>query len=413
MGRLNIAVFGLGFVGLTTALGFADKGFSVRGFDINESRRVEISRGKLPFFEPGLDGALARNLGKTFAATDTAEEAAKTSDVCFFCVGTPANADGSADLTHLLSAMDGALAVTAETCVLVVKSTVPPGTLAKRVEPYIREKGRGNPVAANPEFLREGYCWEDFVNPDRIVCGVTDKAARELLSRLYESFGAPVRFVSPSTAEFIKYLSNTLLATLISYSNEMSLIANAVGDIEIANAFHILHEDKRLAGAGIDAYIYPGCGYGGYCLPKDTLALKAVSQANGVKPRSLGEVIALNNKMPEHTAQRIIDAAENNDAKIGILGLSFKPGSDDVRDSSAAKIIKILKEKGYGNIYGYDPLAIDEFRRVYGTDITCCSSANELCGTCDVVAVVTAWEEFKGLDKAFPNVKWVDCRYFL
>jgi UDPglucose 6-dehydrogenase len=411
--RLNISVFGLGFVGLTTALGFADKGFSVNGFDINENRRVEISRGKLPFFEPGLDDALVRNLGKTFTVTDTAEEAAKTSDVCFFCVGTPANADGSADLTYLLSAIDGALAVASETCVLVVKSTVPPGTLAKRVEPYIREKGHGNPAAANPEFLREGYCWEDFVNPDRIVCGVTDKAAQELLSQLYAPFNAPVRFVSPSSAEFIKYLSNTLLAALISYSNEMSLIANAVGGIEIANAFHILHEDKRLAGAGINAYIYPGCGYGGYCLPKDTLALKAVSQTNGFEPRILSDVIALNDKMPEYTAQKIINATENADEKIGILGLSFKPGSDDVRDSSAAKIIKILKEKGYGNIYGYDPLAIDEFRRVYETDITYCSSVNEVCGTCGVIAVVTAWKEFKGLDKAFPNVRWADCRYCL
>ncbi|MCL2638018.1 MAG: nucleotide sugar dehydrogenase [Oscillospiraceae bacterium] len=408
-----IAVFGLGFVGLTTALGFADKGFTVRGFDINKERRAEISSGKIPFHEPGLDTALTRNLEKTFNVTNNAEDAARAADACFFCVGTPAGEDGNADLTHLFSAIDSVSGVVSEGCIFVVKSTVPPGTLAKRVEPYVREKGGKNPIAANPEFLREGYCWEDFINPDRIVCGVSDDAARNVLSELYAPFNAPVKFVSPSTAECIKYLSNTFLATCISYANEMALIAGAIGGIDIAGAFRILHEDKRLAGSGINAYIYPGCGYGGYCLPKDTAALEATAKNNGVTPNILSSVISLNNEMPKITAKRIMNTAENKKEKIGILGLSFKPGSDDVRDSSAAKIIRILLNEGYTDICAFDPLANEEFKNVYGLNISYCTSAKEICEACKTVALITAWKDFAGINETFPNVKWVDCRYFL
>jgi len=410
---MRIAVFGLGFVGLTTALGLADKGFSVRGYDINKERCAEIVLGKVPFFEPGLDDALARNLGKTFTLVDSAIDAAYKSDICFFCVGTPGLPDGSADLAHLLFAIDSVLEIVSEFCVLVVKSTIPPGTLNERVIPYVRAKGANNPVAVNPEFLREGKCWDDFMNADRIVCGVTDDAAKNVLAELYKPFGAPLHFVEPNTAEFIKYLSNSLLAALISYSNEMALLADAVGGIETARAFRILQEDRRLIGAGINTYIYPGCGYGGYCLPKDTAALDAVTLSRGFTPRILEGVISLNNEMPELTARKITRAAGEKTEKIGILGLSFKPGSDDVRDSPAAKIIAALIQDGYVSIYTYDPLAMREFQNMYRLSITYCMSAREVCETCGTVALVTAWEEFKGMDKEFPDTRFVDCRYFL
>ncbi|TCZ73798.1 UDP-glucose/GDP-mannose dehydrogenase family protein [Paenibacillus albiflavus] len=410
---MRIAVFGLGFVGLTTALGFADKGYSVRGYDINQERCAEIAGGKVPFFEPGLDDALARNLGKTFILADSAIDAADQSDICFFCVGTPGLPDGSADLAQLLLAIDSVLETVSEVCVLVVKSTIPPGTLNERVTPYVRAKGAGNPVAVNPEFLREGKCWDDFMNPDRIVCGVTDDAAKNVLAELYKLFGAPLHYVEPNTAEFIKYLSNSLLAALISYSNEMALLADAVDGIETARAFRILHEDRRLAGAGINTYIYPGCGYGGYCLPKDIAALDAVALNRGFTPRILEGVISLNNEMPELTARKIARAAGEKTEKIGILGLSFKRGSDDVRDSPAAKIIGALVQGGYVSIYAYDPLAMQEFHNTYRLSITYCASANEVCETCGTVALVTAWDEFQGIDKTFPDTRFVDCRYFL
>lgn len=411
--KMRIAVFGLGFVGLTTALGFADKGFSVYGYDINKEHCAVISGGKVPFFEPGLDDALARNLGTAFTLVDSAIEAAYKSDICFFCVGTPSLPDGSADLEHLLFAIDSVLETVSQVCVLVVKSTVPPGTLSERVTPHVRAKGANNPVVVNPEFLREGSCWEDFINADRIVCGVTDDIAKSVLAELYMPFGAPLHFVEPNTAEFIKYLSNSLLAALISYSNEMALLADAVGGIETARAFRILHEDSRFAGAEISSYIYPGCGYGGYCLPKDTAALDAVALGRGFTPRILESVISLNNEMPDLTARKIAHAAGKKTEKIGILGLSFKPGSDDVRDSPAVKIIKTLIRDGYVNIYTYDPLAMQKFQNIYRLPITYCESLHEVCKTCRTVALVTAWEEFKGIDKTFPDTHFVDCRYFL
>ncbi|WP_042353088.1 UDP-glucose dehydrogenase family protein [Bacillus massiliigorillae] len=410
---MQIAVFGLGFVGLTTALGFADKGFSVRGYDINKERCAEIASGKVPFFEPGLDDALARNLGKTFTIAESAIDAAYKSDICFFCVGTPGLSDGSADLAHLLSAIDSILVTVSKVCVLVVKSTIPPGTLKERIMPYVRAKGANNPLAVNPEFLREGKCWDDFMNADRIVCGVTDDTAKNVLMKLYMPFDTPIHFVEPNTAEFIKYLSNSLLAALVSYSNEMALLADAIGDIETARAFRILHEDRRLAGAGINTYIYPGCGYGGYCLPKDTAALDAVALKKGFTPQILEGVISLNNEMPELTARKIARVAGGKTEEIGILGLSFKPGSDDVRDSPAAKIIATLIRDGYVSIHTYDPLAMREFQNTFGLSITYCTSVREVCETCKVVALVTAWEEFKGIDKTFPDIRFVDCRYFL
>jgi UDPglucose 6-dehydrogenase len=219
--------------------------------------------------------------------------------------------------------------------------------------------------------------------------------------------------VDTNTAEFIKYLSNSLLASLVSFSNEMALLADAIGGIDTAKAFRILHDDRRLAGAGINAYIYPGCGYGGYCLPKDTAALDAAAQRKGFTPRILEGVISLNEEMPKLTAQKIAQASEGNGDRIGILGLSFKPGSDDVRDSSAAKIIAALIQYGHRSIYGYDPCAMHEFEAVHGLPITYCATAQELCETCGTVALVTAWDEFAGIDKLHPHTRFVDCRYFL
>lgn len=252
------------------------------------------------------------------------------------------------------------------------------------------------------------------MNPDRIVCGCdeSDTNAIALLTELYALFNAPIHFVSPNTAEFTKYLSNSLLASLISFSNEMALIAETTGSINVATAFRILHQDKRLNGAGINHYIYPGCGYGGYCLPKDTVALSASAKTNGFVPRILDGVISLNDEMPRLTAAKIERLAESKDVNIGILGLSFKPNSDDVRDSPAAKIIVCLLKNGYRNIYAYDPVAIDSFREAYKFDLTYCSSKEHLCAECDTIALVTTWKEFSDCYQLYSNKKWIDCRYF-
>ena len=264
-----ITVFGLGFVGLTTALGFSEYGHTVYGVEIDMRRLSVIQSGKLPFLEPGLDTALERHLNHNFhpVSTDSLKEAILQSDCVYYCVGTPYGKDGQADLTYLLEAIDQTLNVVDDTRfrVLVTKSTIPPSTSIGKIIPFLEEKGitvgDNYGVANNPEFLREGHCWTDFMNADRIVLGVSDDKSENILRNIYDGQTVPVYCVSLNTGEFIKYLSNTLLATLISYSNEMSVIADAIGDIDIATAFRILHLDKRWGGCSMSSYAYPGCGY--------------------------------------------------------------------------------------------------------------------------------------------------------
>lgn len=416
-----ITVFGLGFVGLTTSLGFAEYGHKVYGVEINPERLSTIKGGKLPFLEPGLDEALTRHLGGNFTPTNTdlLAQAVSESDAVYYCVGTPYGKDGQADLTYLLSAIDQTLAVRPQEKyqVMVVKSTIPPSTTSQKIIPHLLAKGlkvgEDLGVANNPEFLREGHCWDDFMNADRIVLGVSDERSAQVLRQIYATVKEPVYCVSLNTGEFIKYLSNTLLATLISYSNEMSLAADVIGGIDVAEAFRILHMDKRWGGATMASYVYPGCGYGGYCLPKDTNALYAVTKTAGFDAQILKNVIATNDHMPEFIAEKIIRAIGSDKSQtIGILGLSFKPGSDDVRDTPSAKIIHALIEKGYTHICGYDPVAISEFRRYYDFDIEYVNSYEEVLNRATSLVITTAWPEFHDV-KERTQKPVVDCRYML
>lgn len=414
-----VTVVGLGFVGLTTALGFAEYGHKVYGIEANGDRMATIRGGKLPFLEPGLDEALTRHLGKNFIPTDDWEEAVANSDYVYYCVGTPYGEDGQADLTYLFGAIEQTLHAVHDDKfrVLVTKSTIPPSTTQKRIIPFLTERGVKVPerlgVANNPEFLREGHCWEDFTNADRIVIGVSDVRSEELLRKLYRKEKAPVLCVSLNTGEFIKYLSNTSLACLISYANEMSEAADAIGGINVAEAFRILHMDKRWQSGGIRSYFYPGCGYGGYCLPKDTNAFYAVSKSAGFDGQILKNVIRVNDAMPEVTAGRIIQVAGGDKSVcIGILGLSFNPGSDDVRDAPSAKIIRALNRLGYQNIIGYDPVAVEEFQKHYSLECRFAYTCEDVLKEAQTVAITTAWPEFSGL-KERTDKPIVDCRYML
>ncbi len=410
-----VTVFGLGFVGLTTALGFAHMGYQVYGVDVDEERKKTLREGRLPFLEPHMEEVLKKHIGKEFVITEDTAGAVADSEYIFYCVGTPYGACGSADLTYLFAAIDETLRAACDDKfrVLVTKSTIPPSTTAEKIEPYVRRMGASKEqigVANNPEFLREGHCWEDFIGADRIVLGINDTRSKEMLTRLYQPMGIPIFTVSHSTGEFIKYLSNTLLATMISYSNEMSQVADVIGGIDVADAFHILHMDKRWGGCGMSSYVYPGCGYGGYCLPKDTCALFAQSEAKGYEPQILKQVIQVNEKRPAAVAKKIADGLEM-DAVIGILGLSFKPESDDVRDTPAYKIIQELAELGYHKVAAYDPAAVEEFQKYYpGLEVDYMDSAAQVYEAADVIAVVTAWEEFLKVPD-MGRKKVIDCRY--
>lgn len=415
-----VTIFGLGFVGLSTAIAFADKGITVYGIEVNEERRAKIAAGDLPFYEPGLDEALERTLNKTFFVNKPVDEAVHESDCVYYCVGTPYGENGQADLTYLYGAIDETLPALDPNrfTVLVVKSTVPPSTTDELVRHHIEKQGYaiGETVgiANNPEFLREGHCWDDVTNADRIVLGVSDEHSSEVLRQLYHDFDCPIHTVTLNTGEYIKYLSNTLLATLISWSNEMSLIADNIGDIQVADAFRILHEDKRWGAptCNMATYAYPGCGYGGYCLPKDTNALYARSKAKGYEPKMLGETIAVNDSMPAAVAKRVEKkCTAGKNTRIGVCGLSFKPGSDDVRDTPAAKIIMELIADGYTDICGFDPLANEEFDRWYDFDMTYADTLQQLVDTCDVLLLTTAWPEFKDLPALVSDKPLIDARY--
>jgi UDPglucose 6-dehydrogenase len=420
----TVTVFGLGFVGLTTALGFADMGYKVYGVDIDAERKNTLRHGRMPFSEPHMQEVLVKHLQRNFILADDVESAIGESDYVFYCVGTPYGDDGSADLRYLFSAIDSTIEalvdekndpIDGKMRALIIKSTVPPSTTHDKVLPYVASKGKISKtmgVANNPEFLREGHCWDDFMNADRIVIGCGDDATKEMMTRLYEPMKIPIFSVSHSTAEFIKYLSNTILATLISYSNEMASIADCIGGINIPEAFRILHMDKRWNNCNMTSYVYPGCGYGGYCLPKDTCALLAQAKERGFEPKILKEVICTNDDRPGRMAELISEGLDKS-GRIGILGLSFKPQSDDVRDTPALKIIRELQNRGYYKISAYDPVANHEFTARYPeTKIIVRDSMKELYDECDVLAIVTAWDEFRTIRK-YGDKRVIDCRYML
>lgn len=415
-----IAIIGLGFVGLTTALGFAEKGYKVYGFDIDRKKMDRFHGKELPFHEPFLREQLNKHLDKSLMLSDNLEETLKNSQYVFFCVGTPCLPDGNANLEVLTGSINECLKFCKKgVCKdFIIKSTVPPSTTAGIIKSLIEKAGftvgQDIGLANNPEFLREGHAWDDFINPDRVVIGTDDRKTGDQIAMLYAPFGAPVYIVSMNTAEFIKYLSNTLLSSMISFSNEMSMIADAIGDINIPESFNILHQDKRWSGnpAKMTTYVYPGCGFGGYCLPKDTLALCSISKCKGYDPALLKEVLTINEKIKKHISGKIITASKKDEC-IGILGLSFKANSDDVRDTPSKDIISQLLLGGRKNIIAYDPIASESFKKAYGLAIRYAKTMEEIIRECRVISILTSWDEFKTKKHLFTDKTVIDGRHLL
>lgn len=413
-----ITVIGLGFVGLTTALGFSEKGYHVFGFDIDQKKKDQLRNGKIPFYEPNLNEKLNKHLNKGITITDDLQEAVINSEVIFLCVGTPSKTDGSADLGYILEAIKNVAGYIRkpEFKVLVVKSTIPPSTTSERIKPYLENLGFKVGVEIgltnNPEFLREGYAWDDFMNPDRIVIGQEDDKSGQIVETIYQTFNAPIYRVSLNTAEFIKYLSNTMLATLISFANEQSLIARSIGNIDIKNAFQVLHLDRRWSGApaNMSSYVFPGCGFGGYCLPKDTMALVSQSIKNSYTPELLTSTLKVNEAIKEFVVSDVERKVEKNE-NIGILGLAFKPNSNDIRDTPAKAIIQGLLQKGYTNIIAYDPMANEEFKEVNGFPIQYSPNLSSLLSMVNHVVILTAWDEFIKNEESIKKKNVFDYRY--
>ena len=413
-----ITVMGLGFVGLTSAVGFAEKNIPVKGYDLNHKKVQLISSGEIPFHEEGLKEKLNSNLKKNnLLITDDLKKVFLDTSIVFICVGTPSNDDGSANLNYIFSAIDTIIENKSENFItIVIKSTIPPSTCSVEISNYLKNKnirlGDEIGLSNNPEFLREGYAWDDFINPDRIVIGVEDEKSKNLLSKVYSNFNCPLHIVNLNTGEFIKYLSNTTLSTFISYSNEMSIIADNIGGVDTKKSFQVLKEDKRWSGdpANMSSYVLPGCGFGGYCLPKDTQALIKKSKEYNYNPKILESVMDVNKEIKSHSLEKILKQCNQN-STIGILGLSFKPDSDDVRDTPAFPIIQGLLNKGFKKIYAYDPISNDNFQAMYSSEvkINYLDSLEKILKKCDTLVQVTSWKEFKSI-VVNPSQKYINLR---
>jgi UDPglucose 6-dehydrogenase len=366
---VKVAVVGCGYVGLVTAVGLASVGHDVLAVDVDVDRLAALERGKAPFFEPGLDDALAAAIadGRFRVSASLADTA--DSEVVLLCVQTPPTPSGSVELGFVRAAAEVLAEVFAagdeRQRVVAIRSTVPPGTNDDLASLLARDDATA--VVSNPEFLQEGTALEDFVHADRVVLGVREPWARDAMSRLYAPLGAPVVVTSPAAAELAKYASNAFLATLVSFSNEMARLCEATPGVDVEDVLGILHRDRRLrapdggsAPASIVSYVKAGCGYGGSCLPKDMAALIAYGRAVGEPLELLSAVVGVN----DGQAARLVEIAERElgslvGRRIAVLGAAFKAGTDDLRDSQGLRVVARLVERGALPVV-FDPLVSAE-----------------------------------------------------
>lgn len=404
---MRIAVVGTGYVGLVTGTCLAHLGHDLTCVDNMPQRVDAVNQGKPPFYEPGLAELLAECIqaGRLRACADVAGAVA-ASDITILAVGTPSRA-GEIDLSYLSAAAEEigkGLRDAVGYPVVVVKSTVVPGTTDTVVRGILeRVSGRragSFGLCMNPEFLREGSAVEDFMEPDRIVIGQWDDSSGRALAEVYSAFDCPKIFTSLRNAEMTKYASNALLATLVSFSNEFAALCEATPGTDVEEVLNGLHLDRRLSPMhrgervvpGILAYLRAGCGFGGSCLPKDVSALRDFARKQGVSPRLLDAVSAVNAARPAQLVALAEEAVEMlGGAAVAVLGLAFKAGTDDLRDSPALAVIRLLEEKGAA-VRAYDPL----IAKLDGLHV--CASAREALKGADAAIVVTAWPEFTAFD---------------
>jgi len=414
---MKVSVVGAGYVGLVTGVGLAEKGHQVTCVDSDAVKVGQIGRGVPPFHEPGLEALLRRNGTRLHATTDL-RRAVLDTEMSLIAVGTPVK-DGRIDLSAVSAAarqIGSALREKPTYHVVVVKSTVVPGTTEQVVGPLVQEAsgraaGSGFGLATNPEFLTEGQAVQDFLCPDRLVLGALDGSSLAALEALYAAFDGVERVrTNLRTAEMIKYAANCLLATAISFSNEIANLCAALGGIDVAEVMQGVHSSKYLSVTGRDgerlrpelaAFLWPGCGFGGSCLPKDLKALIAHAQLAGQPVPLLRAVLEVN----ERQADQILTLIHKHfpslaGLRIAVLGLAFRPGTSDMRESPAIPIARRLLAEG-ASVSAYDPAALDEARRVFPDGvIRLCADLPSAVADADAAILVTRWDEFRGLPDA-------------
>ena len=398
---MNIAIVGTGYVGLVSGTCFADTGVNVTCVDVDAEKIERLQKGEIPIYEPGLDELVKKNVaaGRLKFTTDLAS-VLNDQEIIFSAVGTPPDEDGSADLKYVLQVARTIGQNMNKYLVVVTKSTVPVGTAKKvrqAIEEELQKRGVDVPfdVASNPEFLKEGNAIKDFMSPDRVVVGVESEKAKKALTRLYKPFlinNFRVIFMDIPSAEMTKYAANSMLATRISFMNDIANLCERVGaDVNMVRAG--IGSDTRIG----RKFLYAGCGYGGSCFPKDVKALIKTADQNGYSMEVLKAVERVNEKQKGvlfEKLQRAFNGESLEGKTIAMWGLSFKPETDDMRESTALVIISKLLEAGC-NIRAYDPIAMNECKRRVGEKITYCRDMYDAVLDADALLLLTEWKEFR------------------
>ena len=396
---MQIAMIGTGYVGLVSGACFSEFGFNVTCVDKNENKISQLKSNKMPIYEPGLDVLVKKNqdAGRLSFTTDLNRTVADA-DVVFIAVGTPTRrGDGHADLSYVFDAAEEIAEYISGYTVIVTKSTVPVGT-GKKIFKIIRQKRSDLKfdVASNPEFLREGSAINDFMRPDRVVVGVMGEEAKNVLEKVYSPLNlieTPIQFTDLETAELIKYAANSFLAVKISFINQIADLCEKVG-ADVHDVAKGMGLDKRIGAK----FLHPGPGFGGSCFPKDTIALVKTAEQVGGKISIVEEVVSYNQERKLSMAQRIISRLKTGikNKKVSILGLAFKPETDDMRDSPALEIISELYSKG-ANIIAYDPAAMNEAKSFFQDKVVFAEDSENCIRGADVCVIITEWNEFRAI----------------
>ncbi|VAW24327.1 UDP-glucose 6-dehydrogenase [hydrothermal vent metagenome] len=397
---MKIVVVGTGYVGLVSGTCFAETGIRVECVDIDEKKVGQLKQGHIPIYEPGLEQIFKRNTEKGRLAFSTdLKTAMKGAEAIFIAVGTPPGEDGSADLRHVLNVAAGIGKHLEQYTVVVTKSTVPVGTSYKVHGIIMQELGRRGvkvpfDVASNPEFLKEGDAVSDFLKPDRIIVGVDSEKAKKTIKKLYNAFvlnGHPVLFMDILSSEMTKYAANSMLATKISFMNDIANLCEIVG-ADVGMVRKGIGSDPRIG----NKFIYPGIGYGGSCFPKDVKALIQIADQNGHSLDILKAVEAVNERQKSVLVAKIM-AHFNGDIKglrFAVWGLSFKPKTDDMREAPSLVIINRLIEHG-AEITAYDPVAMEESKKILGSKISYARDEYDACVDAHGLILITEWPEFR------------------
>ena len=397
---MNIAIVGTGYVGLVSGACFAEMGINVTCVDIDSAKIEKLHQGIMPIYEPGLEDLVLRNVreGRLQFTTDLTSCLDDT-DVVFSAVGTPPDEDGSADLRYVLEVARTVGRHMNKYLVLVTKSTVPVGTAPKvrmAVQEELDKRGVNIPfdIASNPEFLKEGAAIKDFMSPDRVVVGVESEKARELMERLYRPFtlnGYPILVMDVPSAEMTKYAANAMLATRISFMNDIANLCERVG-ANVDNVRKGMGSDPRIG----KHFLYAGCGYGGSCFPKDVQALAHTGIENGYPMRVIEAVEAVNEAQKNIVFEKLLRAFDGDlrGKVIAMWGLSFKPETDDMREAPSLVVIEKLIEAG-AVVRAYDPIAMEETHRRIGDKVTYCKDMYEAVIDADALALLTEWKQFR------------------